>query len=336
MAKKIIALVAAIALVVCFAASAGAVSVATTTRYTNGTTDIEVNVTVTGVLEGTNVTYYAKNGSSNVYIDQAKADAEGAEFNFVTAAANLNSGVLVGYTNADDLEGATVKGHTVNYGTGSKIIPTEELTVSFPYTLTEGKLFSTVNVTAGTATVANAAYASGSVTVTFEAISSDVTLEVATEDAPQEVFTATAETIDAGAVYVEANDDYSAGIKIDGIVVDGKTEVDEDANADKEGDRKLTVIGKVNAAQAYGIIVSETAISSGNVDEATFATFDSYEGAIKNEETGVFAIQLIDISDEASAEAFVKKGVNYYTAVYAKDANGKYVITANANPVKAE
>ncbi len=337
MAKKIIALVAAIALVVCFAVSASAtVNVLTTTSYVTGTNDIKVNVTVTGIDEGTNVTYYAKNGAADVHIDQAKATATGASFEFNTAATNLESTVKVGYTGASAAEDAVIEGYEVTYPTGSKVIPTAATTVTFPYTLGEGKVFNTVTVTAGTATVASADYAEGNVTVIFTSISSDVTLAVATTDAPIETPTATAQAIEAAAVVVKANDKYDEGIKIDGV----KESLDKDAadvedeeviagaNADKVGDRKLTVIGKVSAAEAYGIVISETEITTGVINAAAFAELNSYAGATKNDE-GVFAIQLIDTSVEAT-DAFVKAGTTYYTAVYALDANGAYVITAGA------
>ncbi len=334
--KKIAALATAIALVVCFAVSASAVNVATTTAYTNGTEDVTVNVTVTGIDEGTNVTYYAKKDAVDVHIDQAKATASGASFEFVTAATNLDSSVKVGYTGASEAEDADITGYTVNYPAGSKVYPTETTTVTFPYALGEGKLFNTVDVTAGTATVANATYADGTVTVTFAAkLAGDVTLAVATTDAPVEVPTATATFIDAAAVV--------ATDKIDGTVSgegkDAVTNPDDsqetiDANADQAGDRKLTVIGKVNAEAAYGIIVSETAIESGVINAAAFGAYTSYAGATKNE-LGEFAIQLIDTSAADSEDAFVKKGVNYYVAIYALDANGSYVITAGANAIQA-
>ena len=332
--KKIAALATAIILVVCFAVSASAVNVATTTAYTNGTEDVTVNVTVTGIDEGTNVTYYAKKDAVDVHIDQAKATASGASFEFVTAATNLDSSVKVGYTGASEAEDADITGYTVTYPAGSKVYPTETTTVTFPYALGEGKLFNTVNVTAGTATVANATYADGTVTVTFAAkLAGDVTLAVATTDAPVEVPTATATFIDAAAVV--------ATDKIDGTVAeDGETRNPNDsqetidANADQAGDRKLTVIGKVNAEAAYGIIVSETAIESGVINAAAFGAYTSYAGATKNE-LGEFAIQLIDTSAADSEDAFVKKGVNYYVAIYALDANGSYVITAGANAIQA-
>ena len=108
--KKITALVAAIALVVCFAVSAGAVEVITTTSYSGN--DISVSAKVTGVAEGANVTYYAYNGEIPVHIDQDKADeTQSVTFNFTTDAAYLKSAVKVGVTNVDEAtEGYDIKG----------------------------------------------------------------------------------------------------------------------------------------------------------------------------------------------------------------------------------
>lgn len=325
--KKITALAMAIALVVCFAVSASAVSVATTTQYVDGN-DIRVNVTVTGVSENANVTYYAKKGDADVHIDQTKASGTTATFQFDTAATNLDSTVKVGYTGASEAENADITGYTVTHPNGSVVIPTEALTVTISYTPTPGKVFDEVTVTDGTATIASAVPGEGNtVTVTFGAkLAGDVTLAV-TEKVVKDAPTATAEVIDAAAI-------VSTG-KVDGVIVDDKTVVDEDVVAEK-GNRKLTVIGKVGAAQAYGIVVSEgVAITSGAVTAAEFEAMTSYAGATKDDATGVFAIQLIDTSAEDSGEAFVKKGVDYYTAVYALDANGDYIITANAETVRA-
>lgn len=96
--KKIIALAMAIALVVCFAVSTSAMEVATTTKYVDGQANVEVTVNVTDAAEGY-VTYYAKNGSTPVYVDQASVGNDGAaSFKFKTAAANINSTVIMGNT----------------------------------------------------------------------------------------------------------------------------------------------------------------------------------------------------------------------------------------------
>ena len=352
MAKKIMALVTAIALVVCFAVSASAVvNVATTTQYVSGSTDIKVNVTVTGtegeIAEGTNVTYYATKAGADVHIDQAKATASGAAFEFNTAATNLESTVKVGYTGASAAEDADITGYTVTYPNGSKVVPTAATTVTITYTPTSGKVFSAVtsdDIAIASATpTANA----GEVSVTFgAALTGDVTLTVVEDWAPAGTVTATAGHVESAAVVValaEDSETYNGGVKLDGVVEgEGDNEVTkpmdhEDtiaANADKVGDRKLTVIGQVSQTNTYGIIVSTTAIETTNVGEAEFnATYkaNAYAGATKND-AGIFAIQLIDTSVEA-ADAFVKAGETYYTAVYAQDATGAYVITAGATVV---
>ena len=355
MAKKIIALVAAIALVVCFAVSASAVTVLTTTAYTNGTEDVTVNVTVTGIDEGANVTYYATktDGSttSNVHIDQAKADASGAAFEFVTAATNLESTVKVGYTGASAAKDADITGYTVTYPNGSINVPNSGVTsIPISYEPSTGKVFKAITVTAGTADIDQeatkaTATTDGAVTVILNtALVGDVTFGVEEEDAPIGTLTATAGHIESEALVVAASvkPEYNGGIKIDGI----KESLDKDAadiedadeiakaNADKVGDRKLTVIGQVKNTDVYGIIVSTTEITTTKVTEAAFeSTYkaDAYAGATKNAE-GIFAIQLIDISTE-EADAFVKAGETYYTAVYAQDETGAYVIEAGATVV---
>jgi len=347
MAKKVIALVAAIALVVCFAVSASAVNVATTTTYV-GTEDVKVNVTVTGIDEGANVTYYATKAGANVHIDQEKATAEGATFEFNTKESNLDSAVKVGYTGAAAAENAVIEGYTVTYPAGSKIIPTEAKSISFPWSPSADKVFDAVSVTAGTATVASATYAEGNVTVVFETIESNVTLAVSEVDAPIGTVTATATIVEAGAVLVAASEDpyYQGGIKIDGVK-EGLGEFDPDvtdesiiagANADKVGDRKLTVIGQVASASEYGVIVSESEIASETIKAKYFEDkygANAYAGATKSDE-GIFAIQLIDVSAADSADAFVKAGVNYFTAVYALDAGANaYIISALGSAVAA-
>jgi hypothetical protein len=346
MAKKVIALVAAIALVVCFPVTASAVNVATTTSYV-GTEDVKVNVTVTGIDEGANVTYYATKAGANVHIDQEKATAAGATFEFNTKETNLDSAVKVGYT-AGTASDAVIEGYTVTYPAGSKIIPTEAKTIAFAWSPNADMVFDAVSVTAGEATIASAEYAEGIVTVVFDTIASNVTLAVAEKDAPIGTVTATSQAIEAGAVLVAASEDpnYQGGIKIDGVK-EGLGEFDPDvedaeiiagANADKVGDRKLTVIGKVTSASDYGVIVSDEEITSETIKAKYFAgkyAAESYAGATKSDD-GIFAIQLIDVSDAASADAFVKSGVNYFTAVYALDAGADaYVISALGSAVAA-
>ncbi len=338
--KKIAALATAIALVVCFAVSASAVDILTTTTYVgNDENNVDVTVTVTGIDEGVNVTYYAYDGSNPVHIDQEKATATGAEFNFRTATTNLESAVKVGYTNGTATD-SQIDGYVVTYPDGSKIIPTEATTVSFPYSLPSGEVFSEAFVTAGTATIAASQYAGGNVIVTFSAISSDATIAVATVDAPPTVSTAVVEYVESAAVLVKAatgadadwyNEKY--GFKVDGVVDENNnSSYNEDANASNLGDRKITVIGKANSCEEYGVIVSTAAITSGDYTSID-ALGDAYAGAL-NDDEGVFAVQLIDVSNgENGGEAFIVEGTTYYTAIYAKDNNNLYKVVAGGSVV---
>lgn len=338
--KKIAALATAIIMVVCFAVSASAVDVRTTTAYVSGTSDVKVNVTVTGVDEGANVTYYAIDANSNpVHIDQEKANGTTATFEFNTAAVNLESAVKIGYTGASTATDAAIDGYVITYptasGTATTVIPTAATSVTFPYEVPSGQVLAAnpVTVTNGTATVAAADISGTNMVVTFTAISSDVTLTVNTENAAPTVSTATAGIIEAAAVLVKANDAYAAlgGIKIDGIYDEDKNVAD--ANADKVDDRKLTVIGSAASSDDYGIIVSTEEITSGVY--ASIADLGTSYKAITKGDNNEFAIQLIDTSDKA-APAFVAANTAYYTAVYAKDANGVYDVEANASAVTAQ
>ncbi len=322
--KKIAALAMAIVLVVCFAASASAVNVATKTTYA-ANNEIKVEVAVTGVAAGVNVTYYATKGDDVVYVDQGKSNGTDAvTFNFYTANANLNSDVKVGYTGAS-ADTTKITGYTITLPEGSaevsKLIPTEQKTIDFGYKVPEGFTVAATNpvsVAAGTAVIANSTYAEGNVSVTFTSISSDVTLAIALEAAAPGEPTATATFIDAAVIVAD-------GTVADEVESGDATADDVKANA---GDRKLTVIGQVNAEE-YGIIVSETAIDSGIVSAADFALMNSYAGAVDN--NGLFAIQVIDTSDE---DSFILAGRDYYVAIYAKDAaTNQYVIDAGETPV---
>lgn len=347
MAKKIIALVAAIALTVCFAVSVSAegVEVLTTTTYV-GTEDVKVNVTVTGVDEGANVTYYATKGNAHVHVDQEKADATGASFEFNTKLTNLDSAVKVGYTAATKAEEAVIEGYTVAYPGGSEIIPTEATTVDFNWASSGAHyVFDGVEVV-GDAVVSKATFAEGVVTVVFESIKGDVTITV-NEKYDAAVTTMAVETIDAGAVLVaETEKEGYEDIKLDGIVDDAGNEITDEtqiknANADAVGDRKLTVLGKAKDADKYGIIVSENAITETTLWADEFETkyaADAYEGVTKNAE-GLFAIQLIDTSraDVEGDVPFVEANKEYHTAVYAFDAAANaYVISAHTGTVTAK
>lgn len=314
--KKIVALATALALVVCFAVSASAAVLTTTTVVQD---DVSVSVTVTEVAENANVTYYATKNNAIVHIEQTKAVGTTAEFNFRTDEINLLSDVKIGSTGASAVEDQ-IPGYTITYGSQEKLIPTETTQVTFDYVPSaEGKLFESATASGNIEGFA-ATEADGVITVTFTDISSDVVISVSEIDPPPAVTTATAESIEAAGLIVKE------GFRIDEI--EGETDVAiGDVNADKVGDAKLTVIGKVTSAAEFGIIVSTSEITASaegiSADEftASYAN-DAFAGAIKGDD-GVFAVQIIDVSDDNS----VIPAGEYNTAVYAKDVNGKYVIS---------
>ncbi len=344
--KKITALAMAIALVVCFAVSASAINVATTTTYVNNNEDIAVNVAVTGIAAGVNVTYYATDAQGNeIHIDQVKATDAGAVFDeFYTAATNLNSNVKIGYTGAGAAQNEKITGYTISYPGGSKLIPTATTTINFAYRVPEGKVVAAVNpvyvVTEegeeAAAEIASSTYAEGNVSVTFASLSGDVTLDVALEDATPGEVTAEAAFIDAGAVVSTGSvDKVVTGGREDekGNYVNGTESEDADVNA-AEGNRKLTVIGQVNVTAGYGIVVSNAAITSGTYSQAEFDEMTSYAGATQST-NGLFAVQLIDTSAADSDDAFIEVGVDYYVAIYASNGDGRYVIEAKADAIQA-
>lgn len=336
--KKIAALAMAIALVVCFAASASAINVATTTTYVGD--EIKVEVAVTGIAKGVNVTYYATDAQDNeIHIDQAKATASGATFEFYTDKANLNSDVKVSYTGAGEATDEKITGYTISYPGDSEVVPTATTTFEFAYTAPANKVVVAENpvvVTEGEAEIASSTYNNGTATVVFASLSGNVTLDVTLEDAPLGEVTAEASFIDAGAkVSTGTVDKVITGGHEDGKgnIVNGTESEDADVNA-AVGNRKLTVIGQVNVDAGYGIVVSTEEITSGEYTQAEFEAMDSYAGATQST-NGLFAIQLIDTSDADSDDAFIKAGVDYYVAIYAANGDGRYVIEASADAVQA-
>lgn len=314
--KKIVAFATAIALVVCFAVSASAVTVDTTTTYV-GEDDADVSVVVTvGGLDASvvdYVTYYATKDAAPVHIDQEEVtDAGTATFEFYTAANNLKSEVLIGYTGADAaISGNTITGYTVSYSggagaAGSIVVPTEELTFAIPYTKTAGKVFQ--NVTLNSAEVA-AVEGDGVITVTLtEALTGDIALVINEEDVFVPVPTATAEVLASAAINVTE--------LVTENVYDSKGNLVENSDVDTAavGNRKFTVIGQVAGATAYGIIVADNAIEDTQMDAAKFATYKAFEAKGKSD-SGKFAIQLID----EATEAYELVTDTMYAAVYAFD-----------------
>ena len=115
---------------------------------------------------------------------------------------------------------------------------------------------------------------------------------------------------------------------------DGKTDeyTTEEGSSDvtsAAGNRKLSVIGQVKDSDVYGIIVSEAAITAGNVTE--LPSEGVYQAKGKNAD-GYFAVQLIDTATENAD--FIKAGTPYYTAIYYATESG-YTIVANTNTVTA-
>ncbi len=316
--KRIAALATAIALVVCFAVSASAINVVTTTQYAGENVNVTVNVTEGG--SAAYVTYYAKNPAGNVvYVDQEALVGGSATIKYQTAESSLKGEVKVGYTGANSAETKDIAANTITYPGGTKYLPTEEktATITFSYTpTTEGKKVGTVTADAN-ATVGEWTYDSstGTVRVPLSEIKGDVTLSLTETDSV--IDTAVATFIDAALM----------------IVKDGALGEAEGVNTAKAGDRKMTVIGKAQNATNYGIIVSESAIATGERDN--LEGFDVYE-AFGQRTDGLFAVQVIDEGEDATAEnAIFNNSKSYYVAVYVKTASGKYKVDAAADPYKA-
>ncbi len=316
--KKIAALTAAVTLVGSFAVGASAVGISTKTTYVQGSDNQKVAVTATVTDAGSEVevTYYATNSSGDVvYVDQDTASTAGsATFNYVTAAANLKSDVKVGYTGATAATPSDVTGYTITCGDKSSVVPTENEggTFTFAYAMPDGKALDTV--TSDDATVVSASYSNGTLTVVLGAVTKDTTLNVVLKDAT--VLNPTGSYIQGAAIVSDGTNDE---------VTEGSGDVTSAA-----GNRKLSVIGQVKDSDVYGIIVSEEAITDGNVTE--LPSEGVYQAKGKNAE-GYFAVQLIDTAATETAE-FIKAGTPYYTAIYYATESG-YTIVANTNTVTA-
>lgn len=309
--KKIAALATAIAIVVCFAVTAGAVSVSTTTSYLDSAEDdILVEVTITAddddILDKS-VSYYAYNNEGPVYIDQIEDGSTEIFFDYVTKNANLNSDVRVGYTGASEAEEAYVDGDKVTWGDApAQYIPTgaTEATVRFATEATK---------VVGTPSVDGAEFAvdpdivGGYLTVVLTGISAEkenveLTIETETE--------ATVELIDAAFVICAGGNDT------------GKLEAVTSKN-----DRKLTAIGKAKGTNDFGIIVSATASYKDDNKFQAIANNGTMDGITAN---GYYAVQLIDdVSDDIeflTADA-------YYVGAYADTAVDMYKVDDVVTPV---
>lgn len=315
--KKIAALTAAVTLVGSFAVGASAVGISTTTTYVQGSENQKVAVTATVTDAGSEVevTYYATNSSGDVvYVDQDTASTAGsATFNYVTAAANLKSDVKVGYTGATEATPSDVTGYTITCGDKSSVVPTENEggTFTFAYAMPDGKALDKVE--SADATVVSASYSNGTLTVVLGAVTKATTLNVVLKDAT--VSNPTGYYVQGAAIVSDGTNDE---------VTEGSGDVTSAA-----GNRKLSVIGQVKDSDVYGIIVSENAITDGNV--TNLPSEGVYQAKGKNAD-GYFAVQLIDTATENAD--FIKAGTPYYTAIYYATESG-YTIVANTNTVTA-
>ena len=336
--RKIAALTAAIALVASFAVCASALTVNPTTVYSGD--DILVTTVVSGeeLTEGTQVTYYAENASAAatggiVYIDQKPAVAGRAEFSFVTDAAYVGNAFKVSYTGAPAAtpgeipEGVRTYNVVVsgNGGSASAAIadnanPNGTYTVA--YTPATGYYVSDLTVTGGVATLVRSTANSLTFTLTL-ADPSEVNADIA--------ITATETAITAGE---ETGSVVQAGFIVAGADSNDKV-VDEDGNKSDldaafqaaEGDRKVTIIGKVEnlAADAeYGVIVSKDTIDTAAYYDEIPANL--WYKALDKNEAGYFAVQLIDKADDATT-GFIKSSDTYHTAVYFKAGNIYKIVT---------
>lgn len=319
--KKIVALVAAIALVVCFAVSASAIQVVTRTTYTNDAkTEINVAVNVTEIAGADYATYYATNGAKTVYVDQAEvSDAGAASFNFNTDATDLKSTVKIGYTGntgaakAEDISGYTIScviagkaDYTKNVATGAEGT-LDAYTATFAYACDSGKTVDLDAITATNAVVGAAVYEASTLTVPLTNITGDVVITVAEEST----------------VVIEATPS---------LTTSGAINVTEDVKGeDAVGDRRVTVIGTATGKDVaeYGVIVTTGAITAGegldNLDAYSGKTYKAQGKAVN----GLFAVQLVDQTAADAQDAILVPGTTYNVAVYVKDTENKYTISAS-------
>ncbi len=317
--RKLVALTAAIALVCIFAVSAGAVSVTSVTTTYTSDLKVEVTANVTASTLGAEVTYYAANDDGVFFLDQKTSDSStgAAQFKYVTDAANLKSTAILNETAGTKIDN-TIPGYEVSFG-GVVVekIPVENTgaTVVIDYTVPSG--FEITGVTA-TNDIEVLSYVPGDgiITVVLGAVNADTTLDVTKEET----------------VVIPKEGQYIAGAALADGSSKNDTE-DEDIMA-AEGNRKLTVIGKVSGVEDYGIIISENEITATDMDATTFATYSNFK-ALETNDDGYFAIQLIDTSDEATAEAgtvLISATGTYYAAVYYKDGDS-YKIFAGSDAI---
>ena len=338
--RKLAALTAAVAIVSSFAVCASAeVTVNTTTSYVDADT-----ISVTAVVsdgEGTElndaqVTYFATNAGATatggiVYMDQKAAENGVATFTFKTDADYLESAVKVGYTGATEaVESIIPICYTLSVTDGAANSVSTQIaknadpngTYTMAYTPATGKYVSALTVTGGTATIVTSSASSLTFTLTgLAAATGDITI------------TATESDINAGS-------EVGSVIRAGGIVAgadNNDTVTDEGGLPDEykaeEGNRKLTVIGKVENLPdgvEYGVIVAES------IDENAYQLpAERFFKALGKNDDGYFAVQLIDTADNASA-TFIKAGTTYQTAVYYKYGNVYKIVKGNTVTITAQ
>lgn len=342
--RKLAALTAAVALVASFAVCASAeVTVNTTTAYVDADT-VSVSATVTGtegeLADGVQVTYYATNAKADatatagiVHIDQAPATNGSAVFNFKTDADYLSSSVKVSYTGANAAVGSIIPGIfnlTVTDGTANVVsTPIAEgtdpnKTYTAAYTPAEGKYVSALAVTGGTATIVKAS--AGSLTFTLSglpAVAGDIVITVTEADI--------AATDNESGRVVNAGGIIAKGASTDAKLEDGNADAYENFKA-AAGNRKLTVIGQVDAAATeYGVIVAE------NIDDTVYTLPSERVYAAKGKGAdGYFAVQLIDTENDLDVASFIVPGVTYETAVYYKTGNVYKIVKGESVTIPVE
>jgi len=249
-----------------------------------------------------NASYIAEQDSKDVYIDQLDLSSGSATIKYQTAADDLGGTVKVGYTN----------GAAFNELIDSYTITTDKGTLSHSVIPNSGTITVTISdyeasanmkfkeVSASGATVTSSLEASGTITVTLSNPTGNVALTVIEE--------ANTQPVAATATHLA-----SAGVTVTAGTIDPD-------NYAKAGDTRITVIGNVKnvANDVFGVIISDTAIT--DTTAADLSAYDTWAAEVKNPQ-GTFAVQIIDDGTEFEAGT-------HYTAVYAKNSDGTYTITA--------
>jgi len=308
--KRIAALAMAIALVVCFAVSASAVTVDTTTAYVTGdSTKVNVSVNVSDLGSAAQVTYYATNGGTTVFIDQTDVTGGTATFNFQTDATYLKSAVKVGYTDGTSAEDSDINAKAISYdGTVLETIPTSviAITVTVPYTAAAGMTVGSVDA-GSAATVGTIVYDGANITVPLTNITGDVTLTV-TE--------------------VAEGQDTSSATMLDAAMV-----------VEDDGARKLTVLGVATGTTDFGVIITTDTIADTYTAEQMTALIEDNKAfkALTANDKGAFAVQVIDEAVDGEDDILIAANGSYNVAIYAKESNSdNYNVVKLATPVAVQ